>query len=195
MKFFFFFLTPSTILFCRSSEQSLWFHNCSTSVPCASGQSERSWERDHQGCEVLKVGEVYTILNVVVTNVKRKLPELVSGFLGSKFAILSFVSFNIFYSKWTNSWMSELLLETILQHFRSFGVSIWLPLWIFFFYMCFGSTPTKHTLPLQSRPPWLHHRLVTHSESAALSVPAGSFGCLTQAHSHSDCCVKARPSS
>lgn len=88
---FFFFLSPRTILFCRSSEQSQWFHNFSTSVPCAAGQSERSWERDRQGCEVLKVGEVYTILNVVVTNAKRKFPYFVSGILGSELTIFSWL--------------------------------------------------------------------------------------------------------
>lgn len=70
------FFSPRTILFCGSSEQSQWFHNFSTSVPCAARQSERSWERDRQGCEVLKDGEVYSILNVAVRTATRKFPRV-----------------------------------------------------------------------------------------------------------------------
>lgn len=52
-------------------------------------------ERDRQGCEVLKVGEVYATLNVVVTNAT----NLVAGILGSEFITLSwvFIYFDVIY--------------------------------------------------------------------------------------------------
>lgn len=102
----------------------------------------------------LKVGEVDTILNVLVTNAKRKFPSLVSGILGSKFSTLSrrviysgvirlLCHLMYFYNKWTNWLLRELLLETILCNTN---VSIWLPPLSFSFYVHLLAPPPPNTL-------------------------------------------------